>query len=308
MRCVIPRCVILGCLVLAAWTCALFAQALSAQNQGEAKLLCVSNRSGNADIFLMNADGTGAVNLTQSAGDDTLPAWAPDGKKIAFTSERDGRPQIYLMDADGTSVRRLTDSESSDRAPAWSPDGKKIAFCRTANGNAEVFVMNGDGSNPINVTDHDAFDGDPAWSPDGKLIAFASNRGGQGFRLFVMDHDGKNAQQVSEANNPFGYVYPAWSPDGKAIAFTDLGKNALEVFVRDHASGKHTPLTKLGGLNTQLAWAPGGKQAAFLHLDIADYMDKVTSLYVIDADGKNAKEILKREVPLEGGRPAWKPK
>jgi TolB protein len=281
---------------------------LFGQEGARPKLLVVSNRSGNADIFLMNADGSDAVNLTQSAGDDTFPAWSPDGKHIAFTSERDGPPQLYVMAADGSNVRRLTEAQISDRAAAWSPDGKKIAFGRNLGGNQEIFVIDADGSNPVNLTNDDAFDGDPAWSPDGKRLAFASSRGGQGFRLHVMEADGKNAQQLSEGNNPFGFTYPAWSPDGKAVAFTEIGKNALELFVRDYMSGKQKALTALGGLNTQIAWAPGGKQAAFLHLDIADYMDRITSLYLIDADGKNAKEILKREVPLEGGRPAWQPR
>ena len=51
-----------------------------------------------------------------------------------------------------------------------------------------------------------------------------------------------------------------------------------------------------------------GKQAAFLHADIGDVTNKVASLYVMHADGSNLKEILKREVPLEGGRPTWKAK
>src|SRR5262249_7787419 len=135
--------------VLACCVAALFGQAAT----DAPKLLCVSNRTGNAEIFLMDADGKNAVNLTKSGAENTFPAWSPDGKKIAFTSDRDGHLQIYVMDADGSNVKRLTDDPSSDRAPAWSPDGKQIAFCR----NQEVYVMNADGSDPKNLTDNPSF-------------------------------------------------------------------------------------------------------------------------------------------------------
>ncbi len=282
--------------------------ALPAQSDaGRAKLLCVSNRTGNAEIFAMDADGGHAVNLTNSPAEDGQPAWSLDGKRIAFTSTRDGVQQIYLMQADGSNVKRLTTYEGADRAPAWSPDGKKIAFCRNVNGNQEVFVMNVDGSGTANISNSDGFDGDPAWSPDGKHLAFTSNRSGDGFRLYVMDADGNNVQQLSEEKNPFGYVYPAWSPDGKHIVYTDLGKNALELFVHDYGRAKRRDLTKLTGLNTNAAWSPNGQRLALVHMDIADMDSLIGSLYVMNADGTDAKEILKREVPMEIGRAAWRP-
>lgn len=243
-----------------------------------AKLLCVSNRTGDDDIFLMNADGSGAVNLTKHKADDHFPAWSPDGKQIAFSSDRDGWPQIYVMAADGTGVQRLTRSKSIDRAPVWSPDGKRIAFCRDTSSNGEIVVMKADGTAPVNVTRDVAFDGDPAWSPDGKQIAFASNRGGGGFHLYVIDADGGNVRALTDARNPFGYVYPAWTPNGKAIGYSEVGDGSLELFTRPVAGGKRIPLTKLGGINTQLAWSADGKRAAFLHLEADDNIAKVASL------------------------------
>src|SRR3989442_11795477 len=63
-----------------------------------------SDRDGNAEIYTMNADGTGQTNLTNNPFFDCCPAWSPDGTRIAFTSNRDGNVEIYVMNADGTGV------------------------------------------------------------------------------------------------------------------------------------------------------------------------------------------------------------
>ena len=295
-------------LILSSGVLAVCGAALLAKPDRGPKLLAVSDRAGNAEIYLMDPDGGNAVNLTNHKADDSFPAWSPDGTRIAFTSDRDGGPGLYVMDADGANVKRITKGKGISRAPAWSPDGKRIAFCRNADGNPEVFVMAADGSGEVNLTSNEAFDGDPTWAPDGKTIAFASNRSGRGFHLYVMRPDGTAVRRVNDIPNPLGYVYPAWAPAGGKVAYTDAGENALEVFVRDPAAGKRTPVTRLGGLNTQAAWSPDGKQLAFLHVDAEDVMNPVASLHVINADGSGGRVISKRDVPLEGGRPAWKPR
>src|SRR6185503_7112081 len=90
-----------------------------------------SNRTGNDEIFVMNADGSNQINLSNNPAHDNNPSWSPDGKKIAFVSNRDGNDEIYVMNADGSNQTRLTNNGSADRTPSWSPDGTKIAFNST---------------------------------------------------------------------------------------------------------------------------------------------------------------------------------
>jgi Tol biopolymer transport system component len=102
--------------------------------------------SSHADIYVMNADGSGIRELTHDARQNAEPAWSPDGRRIAFVSRRDGNADIYVMNADGSGKRNLTRNPAKDYRPSWSPDGRRIAFVSDREGRLEAFVMNADGS------------------------------------------------------------------------------------------------------------------------------------------------------------------
>ncbi|MFT3891013.1 MAG: hypothetical protein QM730_05215 [Anaerolineales bacterium] len=90
------------------------------------KIAFVSARDGNAEVYVMNSDGSEQTNLTNNSAEDWFPTWSPDGEQLAFSSDRDGNPAIYIMNIDGSNLIRLT--ETSNSFPAWSPDGTRIAF------------------------------------------------------------------------------------------------------------------------------------------------------------------------------------
>jgi len=106
-----------------------------------------------SDIYVMNADGSGAVNLTNDPGFNTEPAWSRDGV-LAFVRNGD----IWVMNADGSGATNLTANLGFESNPAWSPDGSKMMFVSAAqNGcwspdpmcyhlNSDLYVMNRDGS------------------------------------------------------------------------------------------------------------------------------------------------------------------
>lgn len=129
------------------------------------KIAFASDRDGNWEIYVMNADGSGQTRLTKNPARDEFPDWSPDGKKIAFVSGRDGTIDTYVMNADGTGQARLTTNPADDYRPAWSPDGSKIAFMAHRDGNTEIYVMNADGSSQTNLTQNQADDWEPSWSP-----------------------------------------------------------------------------------------------------------------------------------------------
>ena len=141
------------------------------------------------EIYVMDTDGSGQTNLTNSPAWDTAPAWSPDGDQIAFQSNRDGNREIYLMESDGSSQVNLTKHQGDDAAPHWSPNGSKIAFHSDRTGVFNIFVMEADGSELVQLTDSPDWDIEPAWSPYGQHIAFYSKREGN-FEVYVMNADG----------------------------------------------------------------------------------------------------------------------
>lgn len=225
------------------------------------KLLYVAERSGNAEIYVANADGSHRIRLTRSPGADYNPAWSPDGTSIAFASNRGGLFKIYVMAAEGSNVRVLAPRRSTgggSYTPAWSPDGKRVAFSSAAAtpNNAEIYVVRPDGTQLRRLTytkgDIDTLGDDswPAWSPDGRRIVFSSNRTGEG-ELWTMNADGTHQRRLAGLPKRDDWA-PTFSPDGSEIAFHSLdavGVARLYV-VRPDGSG----LSSLGVLGQAPSW------------------------------------------------------
>jgi Tol biopolymer transport system component len=194
------------------------------------KIAFHSYRNGaDAEIYIMNADGTGLKRLTHSSRRDIKPTWSPDGTQIAFLSSenQDGPYELFLMNLNDSSLKRLTDGVLGESAPSWSPDGRQIAFEILVDDRMQIFVINTDGSGLAQLTSISG-NGHPSWSPDGQEIAFVSGRDGNN-EIYLMNDDGSNAIRLTSSVGM--EVEPTWSPDGNYIAFSSDRSGNFDIYV-----------------------------------------------------------------------------
>jgi len=177
------------------------------------KIVFTSTRSGDLELYTMNADGSDVKQITGELGYDGGAFFSPDGSKLVFRSSRPKtedeikeykdllsqnlvmptRMEIYTCNTDGSDMKKVTDLGGANWAPFFSPDGKKIIFSSNHASRGfhfNLWMCNLDGTGLEQITFDKVFDAFPVFSPDGKKLVFSSNRNNGGTRatnLFIAD-------------------------------------------------------------------------------------------------------------------------
>lgn len=239
-----------------------------------AKIVFMSKRDGNAEIYVMNPDGSEQVNLTRHPAADYHPVWSPNGKQILFSSDRDGIFDLYLMDADGTNVRKVFGSSKYRIDPTWSPDGKRIAYTQGEPRKAKLqFGL--------------------------RFVPYAD------LTLCVAALNGGSVEKLTD-----GFM-PSWSPDGREIAFVVGGREStpLGIFDLQRRTRKILLLKEMPWIFDP-NWSPQGDKITFAKLEGAEFdgqgflVSRKGTIYTVDSDGKGLHQITDEHSSYN---PTWSP-
>jgi TolB protein len=252
------------------------------------KIAFLSNRDGQDDLYVMRADGTNVIRLTQTAESESAPYWSADSRQIRYAVSGSGSSRIDSIDVDGRN--RKTIGTVPGRMVGLSRDGTRVFVAQGTWTEVKLLLTDLDGSNPKQLTDGSSVIWSPKWSPDGKTIAFTGRDASHIQHIYLMDADGSNRRQLTHIESAEGEGQcPMWSPDGKRLAIQTSRKDHMGfVWIVDYPSGTaHKLATHEAIFEDELpVWFPDGKRLAF-QSNRSGRME----LWTMNADGTHLRQL-----------------
>jgi Tol biopolymer transport system component/DNA-binding winged helix-turn-helix (wHTH) protein len=216
------------------------------------RVVFVSDRTGNYEIWIADADGKNQLQLTDSNGSAGSPRFSPDGQFIAYDAQIENTNDIFIVSSQGGAPRRLTDAVARNILPAWSADGRFVYFCSNRGGDLEIWKIPVEGGEAKQITKQGALDSFAA--PDGKEIFYSKRRGIAGlWRVPVEGGEESPVPELAEAGywrswtmtqKGVYYVARTASPPYRIKFYDFSNKNSTEI-----ATMEKTPLWIFPGLS-----------------------------------------------------------
>lgn len=192
-------------------------------------------------LWVADADGQNAQAALGNSNQPIIsPAWAPDGRTLAYVSFERGKAVVFTQDLWTGKRSAVAAYKGSNSAPAFSPDGRLLTVTLTREGGSQLYVMNADGGGLRRLSYSDAIDTESAWAPGGRQIYFVSDRSG-GPQIYRIDLAGGAAQRITFSG---GYnISPSPSPDGRWLAYITRSGGGFRLQLMDLGTGEVRGLT-----------------------------------------------------------------
>ena len=269
--------------------------------------------SGGYDVWSVNPDGSGLVNLTDlpgGAGEGFSPAVSSDGTRVAFGAGSQATAEIWVMNGDGSSPLQLTDDGSIDQKPAISPDGSRVVWEDWSADQTvrDIWTMGADGGGKTGLITTSHQDLQPTFTPDGDSVVFVNEPDGLHLDVAIAPSTGGPYTAVTAITDAERQeLDPSVSPDGSRVAFTDWADFSFttkpDVVTSDFSGDDRQPIADDPGIREEYpAWSPDATKIAYT-TDVDG-----GQLVIADADGANPVAI-----PLDPGvvfspiEPDWAP-
>ncbi len=257
----------------------------------------VSDKTGNKEIYLMNADGTARRGVTSNRSINLFPGWSPKGDVILYTSYRGGIPDVWAVSRGAARPGRVLATPASKFRGVWAHHDGQIALVMNQQANTDIFVLRQGTKDARRITFGSSIETSPSWSPDGQKLAFVSDQSGSP-QVYVRDFASGETRRLTYrgAYN----ASPAWSPTGEWIAFAAQTDNSFDLYVIAPEGGEPHPVVVHPRSDETPSWSPDGRRLAF---SSNRYGRK--EVFSVDLEGRN----LVRLAPGFGNSqdPAWGP-
>ncbi|MCB9436428.1 MAG: PD40 domain-containing protein [Anaerolineales bacterium] len=227
---------------------------------------------GDLQLFMVDAMGSQARQLTFDEQDHVLARFSPDGTQIAYlgTDNDSDLSHVFVMDVDGNNSQQLTD-EYLDTSLAWVQDGTLI-YTSERDGVSDIYQLELDTGVETQITDSPARESSPTVSPDGRQIVFQEEG-----KLILLNREDNTTQALTDGTTFADF--PAWSPDGQHIAFVEGSR----IMMMDMQSGEITRIVGSGFGIIAPRWSPDGAYLVYARGDYA--LSEVFAVRI--ADGAN---------------------
>jgi len=217
------------------------------------RIAFVSQRDGNSEIYVMNADGTGSTRITNDPQPDGRPVFTADGQSLVFHSARTaGKQQIWVVNVDGSGLTQLT-RDSVNASPTVSPDGQTIAYVSMRNKDADIWLMARDGSNQRQFTrGTQQRESEPRFLRDGTLAYLVERRENNRTVQQVMRADLATGATTALTGTDLAIASFAISPAGDLVALVvnaepqNRRNPRYRVYIQPVSSGTPVPVPTTG--------------------------------------------------------------